>query len=120
MAFFSNNFEELNLKIDVLSSKTKLLEQSILDVSNRLERTISTYSNGVHTGLIGKWISIKDGMPKDGVIVLVLVDRLWGVSKVIAYRCCLGKWFSNDTRDKDCLKVAYWMPIPAIPKESQG
>ena len=63
------------------------------------------------TNVLGKWISVKDRLPEEGVCL-----GCHG-SSVGIYGYVFGEWFDED----DCIcgegYVTHWMPLPKPPKE---
>lgn len=57
------------------------------------------------------WISVEDGLPKDGQYVATI--NTVGVKDVRHYS--RGKWYSNFGNEYD--DITHWMPLPQAPKK---
>lgn len=67
-------------------------------------------ANGV---TVQEWISIKDGLPKNGKEG-VLIALLWG--GVDIGWCEDGRWRSEFVNEYEDGEVTHWMPLPNPPK----
>jgi len=69
-----------------------------------------------------KWISVKDKLPEEGVIVLTIG---WRFPESVEYRIDYIVLLDDPKEPyiwarrslDECSKVAYWMPLPEPPKE---
>ena len=61
------------------------------------------------------WIPVSERLPETGKAVLVCCDGKFHDAMVVAYIDALGLWhpISGD-------HIAYWMPLPELPKEGDG
>ena len=67
-------------------------------------------SNGV---TVQEWISVKDGLPKNGKEGVLIALR-WG--EVDIGWCEDGRWRSEFVNEYEDGEVTHWMPIPQPPK----
>ena len=67
-------------------------------------------SNGV---TVQEWISVKDGLPKNGKEGVLIALR-WG--EVDIGWCEDGRWHSEFVNEYEDGEVTHWMPIPQPPK----
>ena len=67
-------------------------------------------SNGV---TVQEWISVKDGLPKNGKEGVLIALR-WG--EVDIGWCEDGRWDSEFVNEYEDGEVTHWMPIPQPPK----
>ena len=67
-------------------------------------------SNGV---TMQEWISVKDGLPKNGKEGVLIALR-WG--EVDIGWCEDGRWSSEFINEYEEGEVTHWMPIPQPPK----
>ena len=59
-----------------------------------------------------RWIPVGERLPKDGLVVLVMNDRV-GVKSIAISRRDVGYW--NNVR----FETTHWMPLPAQPEEER-
>ena len=67
-------------------------------------------SNGV---TVQEWISVKDGLPKNGKEGVLIALR-WG--EVDIGWCEDGRWDSEFVNEYEDGEVTHWMPLPQPPK----
>ena len=67
-------------------------------------------SNGV---TVQEWISVKDGLPKNGKEGVLIALR-WG--EVDIGLCEDGRWDSEFVNEYEDGEVTHWMPLPQPPK----
>lgn len=83
------------------------------------ERTMSCYDAAVCesadvAAMLPKWISVKDGLPEEHVVVLVARDdALYGREVTIGW-CRCGRW-----EVPIAVKVTHWMPLPEPPEVNE-
>ena len=80
------------------------LDYSFEDVADHL------ISNGV---TVQEWISVKDGLPKNGKEGVLIALR-WG--EVDIGWCEDGRWDSEFVNEYEDGEVTHWMPLPQPPK----
>lgn len=72
-----------------------------------------SYKQGAEEALCSQWVSVKDGLPDEGVDVLVAYRNL--ITDHIYYSLAWtgkdGRWYSADD-DVEPLGIVAWMPIP--------
>ena len=66
-----------------------------------------------------KWISVKDGLPKNGVVVLAMLENEYSLVQVLD-----EEWYNNDgfylhniIRE---LIPTHWMPLPEPPNVTRN
>ena len=81
------------------------------------ERTIIDQIDSAQT--VKGWISVKDRLPEDETIVLAVVCYEVGWYRMFAWHDKHGWHSSADEFDEriDGDYVAFWLPIPEVPKE---
>ena len=81
-------------------------------IPHKLKEEIADHliNNGV---TVQEWISIKDGLPKNGKED-VLIALLWG--GVDIGWCEDGRWRSEFVNEYEDGEVTHWMPLPNPPK----
>jgi len=57
-----------------------------------------------------RWIPVEERLPEDGIVVLVMNDRV-GIKSIAISRRDVGYW--NNVR----FETTHWMPLPAPPEE---
>ena len=79
-------------------------------------------ANGVtfatNTNYGGKWISVKERLPKNGEIVLVYAKECGCI--VAEWRRKWSEWENWNSQEEHRLQfeeVSHWMPLPEPPKE---
>lgn len=74
-------------------------------------RTMAAWQSGYNESIAKyRWISVEDGLPKDGQHVAT-INKV-GVQDVRHYSH--GKWYSNFGNEYD--DITHWMPLPQPPK----
>lgn len=77
---------------------------------------------------VPKWISVKDGLPEIGEIVLAYVDELRLIirAKIVDAKDYRGErridWarVDPDTFFLSCYTITHWMPLPEPPEKETG
>ena len=62
---------------------------------------------------MGEWISVKEGMPENGVRVLSVQED--GIVRINSARC--GEFGTIVNRECKFVRTTHWMPLPEPPKE---
>ena len=94
--------------MDVREKLVELLKQiKYVSVENAANILIS---NGV---TVQEWISVKDGLPKNGKEGVLIALR-WG--EVDIGWCEDGRWDSEFVNEYEDGEVTNWMPLPQPPK----
>ena len=94
--------------MDVREKLIELLKQiKYVSVENAANILID---NGV---TVQEWISVKDGLPKNGKEGVLIALR-WG--EVDIGWCEDGRWDSEFVNEYEDGEVTHWMPLPQPPK----
>ena len=81
-------------------------------IPHKLKEEIADHliANGV---TVQEWISVKDGLPKNGKEGVLIALR-WG--EVDIGWCEDGRWDSEFVNEYEDGEVTHWMPLPQPPK----
>ena len=106
-----------------MNDKIKWTLEQAMDARDRIANVIdllegqSAAQEAEEAPRPGKWVSVKDELPRAWVSVLAYVRRKKARYRVIVWRSDVKGWGSHDPFFDKRDKVTHWMPLPEPPEE---